>query len=79
MRQAQREITGRFSDERILLLDEERETRDCTRRPEPAAALGILRDEAVDGGASKRTVGLIQAAGTMVARQAMPIGPNVAH
>lgn len=79
MRKAQRAITCRFLDDLILLLDEERETRECTRRPELAAAMGTLRQEACDGGASERTVGLIEAAEVMVALHAMPIGPGSPH
>jgi len=79
MRQAQRAITGRFLDELVFLLDEERETRGCSRRPELAAAVGELRVQAVDEGARRRTVDLIHAAKVMSALHAMPVGPGAPH
>ena len=79
MRSSERDITRRFLDELIRLLDEERETRERPRRPELAAAIGNLRIAAFDNGASERTVGLIQAAEVMVALHAMPVGPGAPH
>ena len=78
MRKAQQVITYRYLDDLILLLDEERETRDCAQRPE-LAAMGSLRKEAFDGGATERTVGLIAAAEVMVALHALPVGPGASH
>jgi len=79
MQKSERDITSRFLDELILLLDEERETRECPLRPELAAAIGDLRIEACLVGASDRTVSLIQAAEVMVALHAMPTGPGAPH
>ncbi len=74
MRVMQRVITCRYLDELIALLDEERETRACSRRPALASALDTLRKEAFHGGASDRTVGLIQAAEVVLALRERPVG-----
>ena len=77
MRSLQRAVSCRYLDELILLLDEERETRDCPRRPELAFAMNILRQEAFYAGASERTVGLIHAAEVFIALHGMPIRSSV--
>lgn len=79
MRKAQRDITGRFLDELVFLLDEERETRGCPRRPELVAAMGELRAQAFEEGASRRTVALIQAAEVMIASHPVQVGSVATH
>ncbi len=74
MRKAQRNITGHFLDELVPLFDEERETRACPRRPELVAAMGELRVQAFEEGASRRTVDLIRAAEVMVASHPVQVG-----
>ena len=76
MRTAQRAVTCRCLDDLIALLDEERETRDCIPRPELAFSMGVLRDEAFRGGASERTVGLIQAVEIVLALHERSIGSH---
>ena len=76
MRSVQRAVTCRYLDELIALLNEERETRGCARRPELAFSMRALRDEAFRGGASDRTVGLIHAAEVVLALHEMPMGSH---
>ena len=74
MRSEKRAITCRYLDELIILLDEERETRNCSQRLELASAMNTLRREAFRGGASEHTVSLIHAAEVFLALHRMPIG-----
>ncbi|MCJ2131010.1 hypothetical protein [Methylobacterium sp. E-045] len=74
MEQAQRTASGRYLDELIALLDEERDTRHRAQRTELEIALIALRDKAASGGASERTVGLINTVQVMLALHAMPVG-----
>ncbi|MCJ2039772.1 hypothetical protein MKK64_00400 [Methylobacterium sp. E-025] len=74
MEKAQRTASGRYLDDLIALLDQERDTRHRAQRTELELALIALRDKASSGGASERTVGLIRAVQVMLALQAMPIG-----
>lgn len=74
MGQAERTVSGRYLDDLIALLDEERDTRHRTQRTERELALIALRDKASSGGASERTVGLIHAVQVMLALHSMTVG-----
>jgi len=74
MGQAERTISARCLDDLIVLLDRERETRHLVQRTELEIALIVLRNKASNGGASQRTVSLIQAVQVMLALHAMPVG-----
>ena len=74
MGQAERTVSGRYLDDLITLLDEERNTRHRAQRTELELALMALRDQASSGGASQRTVGLITAVQVILALHAMPVG-----
>lgn len=74
MEKAQRTVSGRYLDDLIALLDQERDTRHRAQRTELELSLIALRDKASSGRASKRTVDLICAVQVMLALQAMPVG-----
>ncbi|APX85918.1 hypothetical protein BV511_15135 [Methylorubrum extorquens] len=73
MGQAERTVSGRYLDDLIALLDQERDTRRRAQRTELELALIALRDKASSGGASERTVGLIHTVQVMLALRAMPV------
>lgn len=72
MGHAERTATRRYLDDLISLLDREEETRGSAQRADLEIALAVLRDEAFRGGASERTVSLIQAVQVALAFQTMP-------
>ncbi|MCJ2107340.1 hypothetical protein MKK70_18510 [Methylobacterium sp. E-041] len=79
MRQAESTASARYLGDLIAILDQERATRDVIELVKLEIALSTLRDRASRGGASERTVDLIQAVQIVLAFRAMPLGAGVLH